>query len=63
MSRIEMKVKAFLFDLNKERLMLEKHKKENTWIKQFGGLSLMERINKNKFEIDLLENILNEQPR
>ena len=43
--------------------MLEKHKKENTWIKQFGGLSLMERINKNKFEIDLLENILNEQPR
>ena len=23
-----MKVKAFLFDLNKERLMLEKHKKE-----------------------------------
>ena len=58
-----MKVKAFLFDLNKERLMLEKHKKENTWIKQFGGLSLMERINKNKFEIDLLENILNEQPR
>ena len=63
MSRIEMKVKAFLFDLNKERLMLEKHKKENTWIIQFGGLSLMERINKNKFEIDLLENILNEQPR
>jgi hypothetical protein len=63
MSRIEMKVKAFLFDLNKERLMLEKHKKENTWIKQFGGLSLMERINKNKFEIDLLENILNEQSR
>ena len=63
MSRIEMKVKAFLFDLNKERLMLEKLKKENTWIKQFGGLSLMERINKNKFEIDLLENILNEQSR
>lgn len=63
MSRIEMKVKAFLFDLNKERLMLEKLKKENTWIKQFGGLSLMERINKNKFEIDLLENILNEKSR
>ena len=63
MNRIEMKVKAFLFDLNKERLMLEKLKKENTWIKQFGGLSLMERINKNKFEIDLLENLLNEQPR
>jgi len=63
MSRIEMKVKAFLFDLHKERLMLQKHKKENTWIKQIGGLSLMERINKNNFEIELLENILNEQPR
>lgn len=63
MNRIEMKLKAFLFDLNKERLLLEKHKKENTWIKESGGLSLMERINKNKIEIDLLENILNEQYR
>lgn len=27
MNRIEMKLKAFLFDLNKERLLLEKHKK------------------------------------
>lgn len=53
-----MKVKSLLFDLNNERLMLEKHKKENTWIKQTGGVSLTERINKNKIEIALLERIM-----
>lgn len=58
MSNIEMKVKAFLFDLHQERLMLEKHERDSTWIKQIGGLSLMERLNKNKLEIDLLEKIL-----
>lgn len=58
MNIIEMKVKSLLFDLNNERLMLEKHKKENTWIKQTGGVSLTERINKNKIEIALLERIM-----
>lgn len=58
MNSIEMKVKVFLFDLYKERLNLEKHKKEKTWIKQINGLSLTERTNKNRIEIELLENIL-----
>lgn len=58
MNYIEIKVKAFLFDLHAERKMLEKYKKENTWTKQIGGLSLNERINKNEIETDLLEKIL-----